>query len=254
MRGHAWPSEDDTQVHPRGDVIALHDVEAYWSVRFHDAEFSGPEAAELAGVTYRQVDYWARQRWVVPSGAAPSGAHRRAYTATDVVRLGALGHLRRAHVDVATYGRRTGQLRLPTRYRFLVVWNLSDATVRVARTKDLRPVVCEPGRFVVYDPTTLLRAVQHRVVDRTGKRARRRTFTDEFKLAMLSEYDGLTEPGAKGAMLQREGLYSSHLVSFRQQLAQGSLTPAAKGPEIDENRNLRSGITRLVVGRAPVDP
>lgn len=40
-------------------------------------------------------------------------------------------------------------------------------------------------------------------------RPRRRVFSAEYKLAMVEEYDRLTEPGAKGALLRREGLYSS---------------------------------------------
>ena len=40
---------------------------------------------------------------------------------------------------------------------------------------------------------------------------KRRRFTAEYKLAILEEYERLTDPGAKGASLRREGLYSSHL-------------------------------------------
>jgi transposase len=46
-------------------------------------------------------------------------------------------------------------------------------------------------------------------------RPRRRAFTAEYKAAILAEYDSLTEPGAKGALLRREGLYSSHLIEWR---------------------------------------
>ena len=46
-------------------------------------------------------------------------------------------------------------------------------------------------------------------------RPRRRSFTAEYKAAILAEYDSLSEPGAKGALLRREGLYSSHLVEWR---------------------------------------
>jgi hypothetical protein len=35
----------------------------------------------------------------------------------------------------------------------------------------------------------------------------RRRFTSEYKLAILEEYDRLTDPGSKGAFLRREGLY-----------------------------------------------
>ncbi len=50
--------------------------------------------------------------------------------------------------------------------------------------------------------------------DQNAKPARRR-FSAEYKLAVLDEYDRLTNPGAKGALLRREGLYSSHIVRWR---------------------------------------
>jgi hypothetical protein len=40
----------------------------------------------------------------------------------------------------------------------------------------------------------------------------RRRFTAAYKLAILAEYDAATDPGAKGALLRREGLYSSHVI------------------------------------------
>jgi transposase len=54
------------------------------------------------------------------------------------------------------------------------------------------------------------------------ERARRRTFTTRYKLAVLAEYHA-AEPGAKGAILRREGLYSSHLVDWRRQRDAGAL-------------------------------
>src|SRR5579875_1827340 len=43
----------------------------------------------------------------------------------------------------------------------------------------------------------------------------RRRFTSEYKLAILAEYEQLADPGSKGALLRREGLYSSHIVEWR---------------------------------------
>ncbi len=40
---------------------------------------------------------------------------------------------------------------------------------------------------------------------------------------ILAEYDALTEPGAKGALLRREGLYSSHLIEWRRARDAGAL-------------------------------
>ena len=44
---------------------------------------------------------------------------------------------------------------------------------------------------------------------------RRRTYTAEYKRRILKEADACTTPGAVGALLRREGLYSSHLVVWR---------------------------------------
>ncbi len=52
---------------------------------------------------------------------------------------------------------------------------------------------------------------------------KRRTFSAEYKLAILEEADNATEPGAIGRMLRREGLYSSHLVDWRKARREGTL-------------------------------
>ena len=63
-------------------------------------------ACELAGVTYRQLDYWARRGWVSPSVDTGLGrAGRRLYHPGDVVRLAALGHFGQAGLDVGKLGR-----------------------------------------------------------------------------------------------------------------------------------------------------
>lgn len=53
--------------------------------------------------------------------------------------------------------------------------------------------------------------------------AKRRKFDAAYKLAVLAEADRLTEPGAIGALLRREGLYSSHLTVWRREREQGAL-------------------------------
>lgn len=77
-------------------------------------------------------------------------------------------------------------------------------------------------------------------------KARRRRFTASYKLAIVAEYDSLTEPGAKGALLRREGLYSSHVIDWRRARDSGALQaldrqrgrkPAAAGDgEADRQR------------------
>jgi transposase len=61
-------------------------------------------------------------------------------------------------------------------------------------------------------------------------RAQRRQFTADYKKRVLAEADSAREPGAIGALLRREGLYSSHLTHWRQQRDVG-LTPLRRGPK-----------------------
>jgi len=61
------------------------------------------------------------------------------------------------------------------------------------------------------------------VVERTS----RRRFTAKYKLCVLEQADGCTEPGQIGALLRREGLYSSHLTTWRRQREAGALAGLA---------------------------
>ena len=80
-------------------------------------------------------------------------------------------------------------------------------------------------------------------------RAKRRIFTGEYKQGILAEADkAKEESGGIGALLRREGLYSSHLVTWRQERAAGilhALTPQKRGPKSkrsalgEENQKLR---------------
>ncbi|MEU1940989.1 hypothetical protein ABZ554_00600 [Streptomyces sp. NPDC020125] len=56
---------------------------------------------------------------------------------------------------------------------------------------------------------------------------KRRSFTPEYKLRIVEEYERLTEPGAKGALLRREGLYHSHIIDWRTALDVGALDALA---------------------------
>src|SRR5215207_6351736 len=55
------------------------------------------------------------------------------------------------------------------------------------------------------------------------ERPRRRRFTAEYKLRILREADACSKPGEIGALLRREGLYSSLLTEWRRQRERGSL-------------------------------
>src|SRR5215210_8127939 len=65
-------------------------------------------------------------------------------------------------------------------------------------------------------------------------KASRRTFSAAEKLRILNEADACTQPGQIGALLRREGLYSSHLVKWRRLRAAGqfqALAPQPRGPK-----------------------
>jgi len=64
-------------------------------------------------------------------------------------------------------------------------------------------------------------------------KAKRRTFTAEYKARILEETDK-APPGEIGAILRREGLYSSHLVTWRRDRERGgveALAPKQRGPQ-----------------------
>ena len=70
-------------------------------------------------------------------------------------------------------------------------------------------------------------------------KAKRRQYTVEYKLRILSEADAATERGEIGAMLRREGLHSSMLDKWRKQRERGvieALTPHKRGPKVDAHQ------------------
>ena len=65
-------------------------------------------------------------------------------------------------------------------------------------------------------------------------KAQRRRFTAAEKLRVLREADRCTKPGELGALLRREGLYTSHLSAWRAARQRGELAglrPRARGPK-----------------------
>ena len=71
------------------------------------------------------------------------------------------------------------------------------------------------------------------VAGKKGPRAdrpKRRKFSAEYKAAIIAEYEQATEPGAKGALLRREGLYHSHVIDWTRQRDAGSLNALSAKP------------------------
>jgi transposase-like protein len=86
-------------------------------------------------------------------------------------------------------------------------------------------------------------------------KAKRRRFTAEYKLRILREADALTETGGIGEMLRREGLYTSHLSTWRRERERGEVAGLAakkRGRKarpdkelVEENKRLSREIARL---------
>ncbi len=85
-----------------------------------------------------------------------------------------------------------------------------------------------------------------------AERPRRRRFSAEYKLRILREAEACTRKGEIGAMLRREGLYTSHLTAWRKQRDAGALEgliprkrgPRGQSPEQVENERLRRALDR----------
>jgi transposase-like protein len=92
--------------------------------------------------------------------------------------------------------------------------------------------------------------VENGVMSPRSDRSRRRSFTAKYKLDILAEYDA-ADPPARGVLLRREGLYSSHLSEWRKARDSGALAalspaprPAKKSAEQVENAKLRARAER----------
>ncbi len=69
--------------------------------------------------------------------------------------------------------------------------------------------------------------------------AKRRQFSTAYKRRIVREAAARDAPGAIGALLRREGLYSSHLASWRRELTtaeHAALSPKRRGPKVDATK------------------
>ncbi len=134
-----------------------------------DPEDEGPhgilaaDAHGLAGISYRQLDHWARQGWVTPSVDAGEGrSGRRRYSADDVVRLDLLRHLALSRVNPALAGPLVGACEVPAG-DVRIVWgpvgakDADQVGLRVVPVGEALAAVETAGAWVVYNPA-LLRA------------------------------------------------------------------------------------------------
>lgn len=157
-----------------------------------DAGVSGilaGDAHAAAGISYRQLDHWARQGWVTPSvdpGEGRSG--RRLYSADDVVRLDLLRHLAVSRVSPAVAGPAVaGCAVLPGDVR--MVWgpvgekDPAKPGLRVVMAGDALGVVERGGAWVVYNPVGVRRRLAAVAPDAAGVSAAPLRARDERRSA-----------------------------------------------------------------------
>ncbi len=80
------------------------------------------------------------------------------------------------------------------------------------------------------------------------EKRRRRRFTAKYKLRILAEAEACNKPGQIGALLRREGLYSSSLSSWRRQKENGlleALSPQKRGRKEKEKNPLVQKVSQL---------
>lgn len=78
--------------------------------------------------------------------------------------------------------------------------------------------------------------------------AKRRRFSAKYKLEILKKSDALADTGKVGALLRQEGLYYTHLTTWRRQREEGGLaglTPKRRGPKPDPDREVRLRVAQL---------
>ena len=75
--------------------------------------FSGKRAAEIVGITYRQLDYWARTDLIRPvAGRRQGSGTRRRYSYRDLLELKVIKNLLDAGIKLESV---RGRLQLPAR-------------------------------------------------------------------------------------------------------------------------------------------
>lgn len=119
------------------------------------------DAHVLAGISYRQLDHWARQGWVTPSVDSGEGrSGRRRYSADDVIRLDLLRHLAVSRVNPAVAGPMVAGCEVPAG-EVRMVWGPVGAKdpdqvgLRVVRAAEALAAVESNGAWVVYNPSPL---------------------------------------------------------------------------------------------------
>lgn len=90
----------------------------------------------------------------------------------------------------------------------------SEGARRASALSETEPAESQVKPSVIPDPEV-------------ADKAMRRRFTAKYKLSILQQADACSDLGSKGALLRREGIYSSNLNTWRRQRDEGSLAALA---------------------------
>jgi transposase len=111
------------------------------------------------------------------------------------------------------------------------------------------PVALRAPSIPSVDTATATRRTLHAVADpEVPEKASRRKFSADYKLRILKEAETCHNPGQRGALLRREGLYSSHLTTWRRQAERGTLqalSPRRRGPKPQKANPLLKRVNTL---------
>jgi len=94
-----------------------------------------------------------------------------------------------------------------------------------------------------------------------ASRPKRRTFTREYKMRMLGQYENASTPQERNALLRREGIYSAYMTEWRRERDRAASAPApekkpgrpAKSAADAENERLRKENERIAAKLAKTE-
>src|SRR5260370_6590854 len=101
---------------------------------------------------------------------------------------------------------------------------------------------------------TMAQAAHDEQAVEVTEKAKRRQYSAAYKLRILKEADACTKAGEVGALLRREGLYSSHLTAWRKARAKGERRGLEAKPRGDHKSDNPASVTLCVTSPTPVLP
>jgi len=222
----------------------------------NDQGFSGKRAAEIVGITYRQLDYWARTDLIRPSLADAGGSGtRRRYSYTDLVELKVIKRLLDAGIKLESIRETTAQARLTAAFDAMRALYIADGHHRSAsasriaaarRAADSGHSGAEPYNFFlsVIFPAHEMRIMDYNrvIADLNGLSA------DAFLAKIAAAFD--VEPAVAAVKPERPGVFGLYLAGKWYRLAiRPELVPADPVGRLDVSL-LQNNLIAPVLGIA----